>query len=85
MTAMSSRRSFETVGAHSKTSTTGLSIAAFLVGLILLVAGIRFDAAVLAVIGFVPFTATLLYWNARFWAKRIDEKAMRQSYKYYPY
>ncbi|GEM_PF-3688698 len=87
MTAMSSRRTFESFAAPraKKAGHTGLPVLVFLVGLALLAAGIYANISVLAIIGFVPFTATLLYWNAMFWSRAAGDKMFKDSWRHFPY
>lgn len=70
-TAMSTKRSFVSIRPHA-TSNSGYTLLAFIGGFVLMAIGFKLGLDFLAIIGFVPFTTALLYYNAMFWAKRYD-------------
>ncbi|MCD8349882.1 MAG: hypothetical protein LUC93_04640 [Planctomycetaceae bacterium] len=86
--AMSTKRSFVSVRSEVDTKTSYLPLIALISGALFLAFGIKLDSTALSIVGFVAFTASMLYYNSMFWARalknhKLDSARVSQIRKYY--
>ncbi len=86
--AMSTKRSFVSVRSEADTKVSYLPLVALIAGAVFLAFGIKLDSTALSIVGFVGFTASMLYYNSMFWARalrnhKIDSTRVSQIRKYY--